>query len=172
MHQLKERAGYNPDLGETLANAGHLLPAFAIVLGLNVDAKLQDTNSLPHPIILDFVYGITAYTLWSDGDVHSVMESYQHQRYTNITALPGNPPRDDDGYRRRHHTPERKRDVMAEAMDELNLVLMRLSGIMPEEAAERREKQMEEEELKVQEASQIKVTEWMKTTDVGYNPLL
>lgn len=56
---------------------------------------------------------------------------------------------------------------MANAMDELNSVLMSIQGITPQEAANRRKKQMEEEELKAQEASQEKVMEWMKTTDVS-----
>ena len=53
---------------------------------------------------------------------------------------------------------------MAKAMDELNLDLMNLQGITPQEAANRREKQMEEEKQKAQEINQSKVTEWMKTS--------
>ena len=56
---------------------------------------------------------------------------------------------------------------MATAMDDLNLVLMLVEGITPEEAAIRREKQREEEELKAQEASRSKAIEWMKTMDLG-----
>jgi hypothetical protein len=55
-------------------------------------------------------------------------------------------------------------DTMAKAMDELNLDLMNLQGITPQEAANRREKQMEEEKQKAQEINQSKVTEWMKTS--------
>lgn len=57
--------------------------------------------------------------------------------------------------------------TMGNTMDELNLVLMLLSGTTPEEVASRKEKEIEEEEEKAQEASQIKVMEWMKTTDVS-----
>ena len=53
---------------------------------------------------------------------------------------------------------------MAKAMDELNLDLMNLQGITPQEAANRRMKQMEEEKQKAQEINQSKVTEWMKTS--------
>ncbi len=56
---------------------------------------------------------------------------------------------------------------MAKAMDELNLVLMHLSGTTPEEVANRRKKRMEEEERVAQETSRSKVMEWMKHTDVG-----
>jgi hypothetical protein len=59
----------------------------------------------------------------------------------------------------------RKVDVMAEAMDDLNAVLMAIQGITPQEAAKRREKRMEAEELKAQEASRSKVMEWKKTMD-------
>jgi hypothetical protein len=54
----------------------------------------------------------------------------------------------------------RRGDARAKAMDDLNLVLMNLQGITPQEAATRRKKQIEEEELKNREASRIKVTEW------------
>ncbi len=68
---------------------------------------------------------------------------------------------------RRHYTSPKTGDVMAKAMDELNMVLMFVSGITPQEVADRREKQLEEEELKAQEASRSRVMEWMKTTDIG-----
>jgi len=42
-------------------------------------------------------------------------------------------------------------------MNDLNSVLMLLSGITPEEAAKKRQKQMEEEELEAQEASRSEV---------------
>jgi hypothetical protein len=58
----------------------------------------------------------------------------------------------------------RRGDTMAKTMDELNSVLMHLQGITPQEAANRREKQLKEEEQKAQEASQSKVIEWMKTS--------
>lgn len=56
---------------------------------------------------------------------------------------------------------------MGNTMDELNLVLMHLQGTTPEEVASRKEKEIEEEEKKAQEASQSKVMDWMKTTDVS-----
>lgn len=61
----------------------------------------------------------------------------------------------------------REGDEIGAAMDELNAVLMYLEGITPQEAANRREKRMEEEELKAQAASRSKVMEWMKTTTVS-----
>jgi hypothetical protein len=49
-------------------------------------------------------------------------------------------------------------------MDDLNLLLMSVEGITPQEAADRREKRMEEEELRAQEAGRRKITEWMDTS--------
>ena len=55
-------------------------------------------------------------------------------------------------------------DRMSKAMDDLNLLLMSVEGITPQEAADRREKRMEEEELRAQETGRRKVTEWMDTS--------
>jgi hypothetical protein len=161
----------------------------AFTLGLSVDALFRSTNSLPPAIILDYVYGIAAYKQWNsrrpDKAVHRVMENYRKGHYINIPAgpsdesdevrdpayVPGNlvdchdpdhPPTTSSRY-----TSTRTGDEMAKAMDDLNAFLMFVRGITPEEAAKRREKRMEEEELKAQEASRSKVMEWMKTTDVG-----
>jgi len=57
----------------------------------------------------------------------------------------------------------RRGDQMARAMDELNLVLMLLSGTTPDEVARKREKEMEEQEQKAQEAGKRKVAEWLQT---------
>ena len=54
---------------------------------------------------------------------------------------------------------------MAQAMDELKLVLMHLNGTTPQEVAERRKKRMEERVA--QETSLNKVMEWMKHMDLG-----
>jgi len=46
-------------------------------------------------------------------------------------------------------------------MDEMNLDLMMLSGITPEEWAAKIQKQRDEEEWREREASQMKVSEWI-----------
>src|ERR1700761_3960793 len=51
---------------------------------------------------------------------------------------------------------------MSRAMDDLNLALMRISGITPQELADRRKKQAEEEEQVAKETSRRKVSEWME----------
>ena len=49
-------------------------------------------------------------------------------------------------------------------MDNMNSALMSIHGIIPQQAANRREELMEEK-LKFQEASRIKVVKWRKTTE-------
>lgn len=85
----------------------------------------------------------------------------------NAPACSHDPDHPSPTSQRRQRTSARTGDVMAKTMDELNRVLMFVQGITPQEAARRREKQMEEEELKAQEASRSKVAEWMKSMDVA-----
>jgi hypothetical protein len=160
-----------------------------------VDAQFRGTGtSLPPAIILDYSYGIAAYNCWrsrqGDGDVHSVMKNYRREHYVDIPPRSPLGNNDDDpdydpngnssqeqddahgpdpptSLRRRPYTSIRRGGVMPTAMDELNSVLMSLQGITPQEVANRREKRMEEEELRAQEASRSKVMEWMKIGAVG-----
>jgi hypothetical protein len=156
-----------------------LNPSAAFSYGAHMDAQFQGTGILlPPAIILDYLYGVAAYNCWKsrqgDDDVHAVMRSYRREHYADIPRMP--PSNDDDdahgpdpptSLQRRPYMSIRRGDVMATAMDKLNSVLMSLQGITPQEAANRREKRMEEEELRAQEASRRKVMEWMKTRGVG-----
>ncbi|KAH9046804.1 hypothetical protein EDB84DRAFT_1624093 [Lactarius hengduanensis] len=132
-----------------------------------------------------------------DKAVHGVIGAYRNEHYVDIPATSPSPPTDnnegpsDEPDDEAHdptyvpdnlvdcHDPDhapttssrytstRTGDEMAKAMDDLNAVLMLVRGITPEEAAKRRERRMEEEELKAQEAGRSKVMEWMRTMDVG-----
>ncbi|KAH9174872.1 hypothetical protein EDB89DRAFT_1948327 [Lactarius sanguifluus] len=180
---------YDPDMAATFIKAGISHAAVFFTVGLNVDAFFEGTGSpLPPAVILDYAYGAAAYKCWgSTRDVHhGVMESYHREHYADIPVPPRRRHSDDsDGPssdeldaprhcedpdhaptspRRRQHMSLREGDEMAKAMDDMNAVLMFVRGITPEEAAKRREKRMEEEELKAQEASRSKVMEWMGTT--------
>ncbi|KAI0246116.1 hypothetical protein BJV78DRAFT_1348806 [Lactifluus subvellereus] len=159
---------------------GLLHPATGVLHGAHMDALFQGTGSpLPPAIILDYIYGVAAYTCWrsrqGDDDVHAVMKSYRREHYAYIPPRRPSSNDDDDAHgpdpptslQRRPYMSIRRGGVMATAMDELNSVLMSLQGITPQEVANRREKRMEEEELKAQDASRSKVMEWMKTRDVG-----
>ncbi|KAH9172519.1 hypothetical protein EDB89DRAFT_1851085 [Lactarius sanguifluus] len=149
LHRLATPPGYNPARIAAIAGTG--------------------TNLLPPVVILDYVYGIAAYNQWNsrhpDKTVHRMMGNYRKEHYINIPTIEPSPPTDNyEGY----YISTRTGDVMAKAMDDLNAFLMFVvRGITPEEAAERREKRMEEEELKAQEASRSKVMEWMRTTNAG-----
>jgi hypothetical protein len=62
--------------------------------------------------------------------------------------------------RKRYTSTRRDENEMGKAMDNLNLFLMHIHGITPEQAAERRQKEMEQEERAAQEASRSKVAAW------------
>jgi len=175
---------------EWLTNSGFSRPDLAFDVGAHLDARFR-RGPLPPAIILDYVYGIATYKCWGggvDGD-DAVMKRYHREHYTDIprrppgdhnnhgnhdngssfeeTDGPKDPTHPPSGSRQqKHHMSLRNGDEMARAMDKVNSVLMSLHGITPQEAANRREKRMMEEEMKAQEASRGKVVEWMNTTDV------
>ena len=144
-------------------------------LGAHVDAVFQGTGEhLPPDILLDYMYGVAAYKCWRSSDeVHGLMRSFHDNHYANIPVPPLSPPYDDSNSlsssedpllaspKERCYTSTRRGDEMVKAMDDLNIVLMALKGITPQELISRREKQMEEEEQRAQIASQSKVLEWI-----------
>ncbi|KAH9172932.1 hypothetical protein EDB89DRAFT_1961678 [Lactarius sanguifluus] len=183
LHQLMKPKDDSPDMLETLKHSGTPHPHAAFVFGAHVDALFNSTDPslpLPHDVVLDYMYGVAAYKRWkSTAGIHDVMKSYHEEHYAHIPGLPRKPPSDntpepDDPRdtdciptpRQRHHPSTSRGDVMAEAIDDLNTVLMYINGTTPEEVAERREKRMEEEERAAQERSRNKVTEWMRYKDV------
>ena len=90
-------------------------------LGQSIDALFQGTgHPLPPAIILDYSYGVAAYKCWRSrqDEVHSLMRSYCREHYTST----------------------RRGDIMANAINDLNLDSMSLQEITPQEAANRREK--------------------------------
>ena len=77
-------------------------------------------------------------------------------------------PGDPDSQQRRYVSATRRDESrLAKAMDELDLFMMHIHGITPEEAAKRREKEIEQEERAAQEASRSKVMEWRKRMNVS-----
>ncbi|KAK2464795.1 hypothetical protein APHAL10511_003213 [Amanita phalloides] len=130
----------------------------------------------PPAIILDFMYGVAAYKHWKPkGKGSTVVETYKQHYASCLKGRHHNPPqndRNDDGSPADYEPSdqssfgEKEQDTLIEAMDEMNFLLMYLSGISPEEAAMRKIKREEEEKCLAQEASRSKVTEWMKTVDV------
>jgi hypothetical protein len=145
-------------VAEFLENIGREFPVgWALYAGRNVDALFNGEGApLPSTVILDYVYSVAAYNSWrsKSGGVSRIMDEYREKHYADIPPFPRSPPtaRDESG--------------LSTAMDELNLVLMLLSGTMPEQVAERREKEIEQKERAAQEVSRSKVIEWRKHMDV------
>ena len=151
---------------ETPLSATFMLVA-AHSAGANVDALFQgqgEGDLLPSTVILDYVYGVAAYQSWHSkhGNVSTVMDAYHEKHYARIPPLPLPEPGE-----RYLSTKRRGESDLSKAMDELNMVLMYVTrGITPKEAAERRQKEIEQEEWAAQEASRSKVMEWRERMDV------
>jgi hypothetical protein len=123
----------------------------------NVDALFRGEGvPLPSTVILDYIYGITAYKAWGSkrGDGFNEMKAYHNEHYAQIPPPP------------RKHYPSTRRSGLEETMDELNMILMYIHGITPEMAAERNQKEIEREEQASQEASRNKMMEWRNHLDV------
>ena len=136
----------------------------------SVDALFQgDRNSLPFTVILDYCYGIAAYSAWCSNpeDSFNIMATYRNEHYAFGSATPdgihdinvprGLDPSDSDSSGSEDLYTATRMDA---TMDKLNRFLMHMSGITPEMAAEREKKAVELEERAAQEASRSKVLEW------------
>ena len=148
----------------------------------NVDALFRgDGVQLPSTVILDYFYGIAAYNAWRSkdrDDGFNEIKAYRDEHYVGIPALTRAQPDDDaddtpvpDDRKDADYKPsppprKRRRNALEETMDELNLYLMYIQGITPEMAAERRQKEVEQEEQAALEANRSKVTEWRNHLDV------
>jgi hypothetical protein len=169
---------------ELLENAGEEIPIdLALGVGRNVDALFDGEGApLPSTVIVDYVYGVAAYKCWRS-NINNVMHAYRNEHYASIKSSGRAPPDDtDDTFtsepddyngsdydpnepRTPKSSPRIRRRVesgLAKTMDELNVFLMRIHGITPEEVIKRREKEIEQEERAAREASRIKVMEWRK----------
>jgi hypothetical protein len=182
IQQLEKPHNYDPDLVEKLVDSGFLRPSIALIHGASVDAVFQGTP--PSAVILDYMYGVAAYKYWGSKLGRSVVERYYLEHYAQIPAPPRRPSSNSQSNssfndldnpnnpsptspQEGHHRSPKMAKTMAKTMDELNLVLMLLQGTTPEEVANKREKEIKEEEEKAQEASRSKVMEWRDTTDVN-----
>jgi hypothetical protein len=144
-------------------------------LGLSVDANFRGTDdTTPPTVLLNFMYGVAAYKRWKSPPSVGILNAYFAEHYAEYyktipVPLPQGSSGESESSSNEQDDPNDPDYVpedttsMVEAMDELNMVLMYLSGITPEEAAIRREKRLEEEEQLAQEAGRGKVMEWMDT---------
>ncbi|KAI9509588.1 hypothetical protein F5148DRAFT_1186323 [Russula earlei] len=156
LQRLKEPKDYDPITLEAYHQIGPVRPGVAFDHGANVDAHFQGKEALPPTFILDYVYGVAAYKSWRSvsGGVPKIMKQYHEKNYAHIS-----PPKREDGNPGASSICANESDL-AKAMDELNTVLMYIHGISPEEAADRREREIEQEERAAQEAGRKKVMEW------------
>jgi hypothetical protein len=136
--------------------------------GAHTDVQFLGRNHLlppPPDIILDYMYGVAAYKLWRSHpqSVDDVMSTYCRGHYRHISPLPQqNPSTASQTLTEGDYIPSSSEDEMSQAMDDPNLALMCISGITPQELADQRKKQAEEEEQVAQETSQRKVAQWME----------
>ncbi len=133
------------------------------------DARLiGPEDSLPPPLLLDFHYGMAVYKRWRCEQSEGLLREY-HNNFYRATQDQESPAHfsaqesTDDSTSDQTRTPgsERSGEGIAEAIDDLNRLFMLLSGTTPEKEAEKFEKRLQEEQLKEEEASRMKVMEWM-----------
>jgi hypothetical protein len=141
---IKKPENFDPkklEIVGVLQNAGMVPPPDVAFLALqNVDALFGGIGvRLPSTVILDYIYGITAYKAWRSkrDDGFDQMKAYHNEHYAQILPPPSSPDDDtgvtsgpddpnDPDYKplqpRKRYTPTR-RSGLEEAMDELNMFL-------------------------------------------------
>jgi len=153
---------------------------------LQYDAHIAGTGILPpSTIVLDFIYGVAAYRCWGSGhDIKEVMEDHVTKHYKSIPIPPASLPssdgdsspeshnddNDNKSYKLRRPTRRNRTSTMSDgmlrAMDDILMLSMLLKGRTPELMATERQRQEEEDELRVKEASQVKVQQWLQSSPV------
>ena len=159
----------------------HLKPDTSRVITPQYDMSITGTGiSPPSTIILDFMYGVAAYQYWGSGhDIEEVMQRRFTEYYKSIPIPPASLPssdnpepdglNDDDEYELNRRSSGRNHssnmsDGMLHAMDNILALSMLLKGTTPELMAAERQRQEEAEELRAKEASQVKVEQWMQSS--------
>lgn len=162
----------------------HLKPDTSRVPTPQYDMCITGTGiSPPSTIILDFMYGVAAYQHWGSGhDIEEVMQRRFTEYYKSIPIPPASLPssdndsspesdglNDDDEYKLNRRSSGRNHssnmsDGMLHAMDNILALSMLLKGTTPELMAAERQRQEEAEELRAKEASQVKVEQWMQSS--------
>ncbi|SRR6266404_5941544 len=132
-HITLQYLGKPKDFNQYMVKAAeHKSEPMGALIGPHVDILCQGTGTpLPSAIIMDFIYGVAAYHLWSSrrgqGDIHEVMANYHDTHYKILTHPPNQPTPiilqgEKPTYQRRDNW-----DVQIEAMDELNMAMTLLS---------------------------------------------
>ena len=153
---------------------------------IGTDTTPSIGTDTPPIILLNFMYGVAAYKRWRSPPGVGIIKAYFEEHYKHISVPrprapsgesespsyedtqedpndPDNAP--DNSTQEDPNDPDYVPDnsSMVAAMDELDMVLMYIRGITPEEAAIRWEKRLKEEEQMAQEAGRRKVMEWIDT---------
>jgi hypothetical protein len=141
------------------------------------DVRMTGTGiSLPHDLLLDYLYGVAIYKFW--GRMDGTMDQ---QRYKSILVTSSEPFDDGDVYEddlgnesndgseyepsqkislselpaRQHYS-----DQMLRAMDDVMYLGMLMKGRTPETVVMDKQKQEEKAELQAREAGVLKVKKW------------
>ncbi|EDR02529.1 uncharacterized protein LACBIDRAFT_332334 [Laccaria bicolor S238N-H82] len=124
------------------------------------DACMSGTGTpRPSTIILDYMYGVAGYKRWGTGqEIKNLMQQRFTESYEPIPIPPAPPHTSDDGDI--DTSPE-----ILQAMDDILALSMLLKGTTPELMAAERQRQAEAEELRVKEASKLKVRQWMRNSE-------
>lgn len=159
--------------------AGARFPANVVssqihLLGFGLDTVLTGTGRLPPPaILLDYMYGVSAYRVWKTAQSEELMKNNFTEYYDSI-PIPSSSDNDSDckiSDDNKPRTPPQPRqrssrmgDGLVHAIDELNAMMMYLSGTSPQMLAEQLKSREEEEQSKAQKASEVKVMEWLENS--------
>ncbi|KAK0495721.1 hypothetical protein EDD18DRAFT_1287147 [Armillaria luteobubalina] len=173
------------DMPTTRITLQHIRPLQGRDRVAQCDAHITGSGNPPvSTIILDYVYGVAAFKRWAGGPgVEKMMKARFEALYKSIPPLPrssspefsddnisDDDPNDADcelkpsgtGNKHRRHHRCHTSDSMLRAMDTVLALSMYIKGNTLESLAAERERYMEEAELRAQEASSVKVKQWLQ----------
>ena len=138
----------------------HLEPPDGLIPFDARDAHFANSIQISPPpdILLDYMYGAAAYQRWGAKDSMGGLMQERFLEYFESVTLPLPSPSSSGDSHGSDMSPG-----MLQAMDRMNALSMLVKGITPEAMAAERERQLEEEELRAQEAGRAKVLEWMQS---------
>ena len=138
-------------------------PAISFAAGLNVDAIFPSESSPPSTIILDYMYGVTAYKCWgSRGAIQDLVENShrEHGEDTSISddtglndcSLSGETGNIHDSVHPPPTSPQQRlsitEGIMEKTMDQVLMLFQNLQATTQDSVVDRQVRQMEEGDLK------------------------
>lgn len=135
-------------------------PAISFAAGLNVDAIFPSESSPPSTIILDYMYGVTAYKCWgSRGAIQDLVEN-SHREHGEDTPISDDTGLNDcslSGETGNIHdspctSPQQRlsvtESIMEKTMDQVLMLFQNLQATTQDSVVDRQVRQMEEGDLK------------------------